>query len=75
MSPLAKNLKEVIRRNERSGSLVVFDDVESGARQAGGIFLAEDDPEKLGEVAVRIAELAYKPPVLVIVTLVPLNNT
>jgi hypothetical protein len=41
----------------------------------GGIFLAEDDPEKLGEVAVRIAELAYRPPVLVIVTLVPLNNT
>jgi hypothetical protein len=49
----------------------VFDDVESGARQAGGIFLAEDDPERLGEVAVRIAELAYKPPVLVIVTIVP----
>ncbi len=63
-----KNLKEVIRRNVRTGRLVYSTDIESFARRAGLIFLAEDSPERLGEIAVRIAQLAYKPPVLVIVT-------
>jgi UDPglucose 6-dehydrogenase len=69
-----KNLKEVIRRNVRSGRLVYSTDIESFARRAGVIFLAEDNPEKLGEIAVQIAELAIKPPVLVIVTPVPVGS-
>src|SRR5256885_12505449 len=60
-----KNLKEVIRRNVRAGRLAYSTDIESFARRAGLIFLAEDAPDKLGEIALRIAELAYKPPVLV----------
>ncbi|HEX6505718.1 MAG TPA: nucleotide sugar dehydrogenase [Terriglobales bacterium] len=69
-----KNLKEVIRRNVRSGRLAYSTDIESFARRAGVIFLAEDNPEKLGDIAVRIAELAYKPPVLVIVTPAPVGS-
>jgi len=69
-----KNLQEVIRRNVRTGRLVYSTDLESFARRAGVIFLAEDTPEKLGEMAVRIAELAYKPPVLVIVTPAPVGS-
>jgi UDPglucose 6-dehydrogenase len=69
-----KNLKEVIRRNVRAGRLAYSTDIESFARRAGLIFLAEDAPDKLGEIALRIAELAYKPPVLVIVTPAPVGS-
>jgi UDPglucose 6-dehydrogenase len=69
-----KNLKEVIRRNVRTGRLVYSTDIESFARRAGVIFLAEDDPGKLGDVAVRIAQLAHKPPILVIVTPAPVGS-
>ncbi|HVO59289.1 MAG TPA: nucleotide sugar dehydrogenase [Terriglobales bacterium] len=69
-----KNLKEVIRRNVRSGRLVYSTDIESFARRSGIVFLAEDTPERLADVAVRIAELAYKPPILVIVTPVPVGS-
>jgi UDPglucose 6-dehydrogenase len=63
-----KNLKEVIRRNVRSGRLIYSTDIESFARRAGVIFLAEDNPDHLGDIALRITQLAIKPPVLVIVT-------
>jgi UDPglucose 6-dehydrogenase len=69
-----KNLQEVIRRNVRTGRLVYSTDLESFARRAGVIFLAEDTPEKLGDMAVRIADLAYKPPILVIVTPAPVGS-
>src|SRR5690242_13149628 len=69
-----KNLKEVIRRNVRTGRLVYSTDIESFARRAGVIFLAEDSPEKLSAIAVRIAELAHKPPILVIVTPAPVGS-
>lgn len=69
-----KNLKEVIRRSVRSGRLVYSTDLESFARRAGLIFLAEDTPERLGEIALRITELAPKPPILVIVTPVPVGS-
>ncbi len=69
-----KNLKEVIRRNVRSGRLIYSTDMESFARRAGVIFLAEDNAERLTEIAMRITQLAYKPPVLVIVTPVPVGT-
>ena len=69
-----KNLEEVIRRNVRAGRLVYSTDLESFARRAGIIFFAHDSSDKLGEIAVRVAELAYKPPVLVIVTPVPVGT-
>jgi UDPglucose 6-dehydrogenase len=63
-----KNLKEVIRRNVQSGRLVYSTDIESFARKCHVIFLAEDGTEHLGDIAVRIARLAPKPPILVVVT-------
>lgn len=63
-----KNLKEVIRRNVRCGRLVYSTDMDSFAKRAQVIFLAEDNAERLSDIALRITQLALKPPVLVIVT-------
>ena len=63
-----KNLKEIIRRNVRAGRLAYSTDIESFARKTQVIFLAEDKAEVLADVAMRIARLAAKPPILTIVT-------
>ncbi|MBZ5651353.1 MAG: nucleotide sugar dehydrogenase [Acidobacteriia bacterium] len=63
-----KNLTEVIKRNVRSGRLAYSTDMESFARKAQVIFLAEDTPQHLADLAVRIARLAPKPPILTIMT-------
>ena len=63
-----KNLTEVIKRNVRAGRLLYSTDLESFARKAGVIFLAEDSPQHLADLAVRIAKLAPKPPILSLVT-------
>jgi UDPglucose 6-dehydrogenase len=69
-----KNLKEIIRRNVRAGRLAYSTDIESFARKTQVIFLAEDKPDNLSDVAVRIARLASKPPILTIVTPVPVGT-
>ena len=69
-----KNLTEVIKRNVRSGRLVYSTDMESFARKAQVIFLAEDTPQHLADLALRIARLAPKPPVLSIATPVPVGT-
>ena len=69
-----KNLKEIIRRNVRAGRLAYSTDIESFARRTGVIFLAEDKPEGLSDVAIRITRLAPRPPVLIIVTPVPVGT-
>jgi UDPglucose 6-dehydrogenase len=69
-----KNLKEIIRRNVRAGRLAYSTDIESFARRTQVIFLAEDKAEGLGDVALRIARLASKPPILTIVTPVPVGT-
>jgi UDPglucose 6-dehydrogenase len=69
-----KNLKEIIRRNVRAGRLAYSTDIESFARKTQVIFLAEDKPDNLTDVALRIARLAPKPPILTIVTPVPVGT-
>jgi UDPglucose 6-dehydrogenase len=69
-----KNLKEIIRRNVRAGRLAYSTDIESFSRKTGVIFLAEDKAEGLNDIAMRIARLAPRPPVLVIVTPVPVGT-
>jgi len=69
-----KNLTEVIRRNVRAGRLAYSTDMESFARKAGFIFLAEDTPHHLAEQVLRIAKLAPKAPVISIVTPVPVGT-
>ncbi|HTM37874.1 MAG TPA: nucleotide sugar dehydrogenase [Terriglobales bacterium] len=63
-----KNLSEIIRRNVRSGRLSYSTDVEAFARKAGVIFLAEDNPQQLPDLVLRISRSVSKPPVLSIVT-------
>ena len=63
-----KNLSEVIRRNVRSGRLAYSTDIESFARRSGVIFLAEDTPQHLADLVVRISKAVSKPPILSIVT-------
>jgi len=69
-----KNLKEIIRRNVRAGRLAYSTDIESFARKTQVIFLAEDKADGLHDVALRIARLAAKPPILTIVTPVPVGT-
>jgi UDPglucose 6-dehydrogenase len=69
-----KNLKEIIRRNVRAGRLAYSTDIESFARKTGVIFLAEDKAENLNDIAIRITRLAPKPPILTIVTPVPVGT-
>jgi UDPglucose 6-dehydrogenase len=69
-----KNLKEIIRRNVRAGRLAYSTDIESFARKSQVIFLAEDKPESLNDVAMRIARMATKPPILTIVTPAPVGT-
>lgn len=63
-----KNLTEVIRRNVRAGRLTYSTDMDSFARKSQFIFLAEDSPERLSEIALHIAKASSKPPMLSIVT-------
>ena len=69
-----KNLKEIIRRNVRAGRLAYSTDIESFARKMPVIFLAEDKADSLSDVAMRIARLAPKPPILTIVTPAPVGT-
>ncbi len=69
-----KNLKEIIRRNVRAGRLAYSTDIESFARKMGVIFLAEDRAENLSDIVMRIVRLAPKPPILTIVTPVPVGT-
>jgi UDPglucose 6-dehydrogenase len=69
-----KNLKEIIRRNVRAGRLIYSTDIESFARKTQLIFLAEDTADSLSDVVLRIARLAQKPPILTVVTPVPVGT-
>ena len=69
-----KNLNEVIKRNVRSGRLVYSTDIESFARKTQVIFLAEDTSQHLAELALRIARVVTKPPILAIITPVPVGT-
>src|SRR6202030_1961130 len=71
-----KNLQEVIRRNVRSGRLVYSSDPEELARRTQVIFLAEDSPNGLEEIVVRLAAGASgRFQVLSIVTPVRVGST
>jgi len=63
-----KNLAEVIKRNVRSGRLAYSTDVEAFARKSAVIFLAEDTPQHLSDLVLRISKAVPKAPILSIVT-------
>ncbi len=70
-----KNLQDVIRRNVRSGRLVYTSDPEDLARKTQVIFLAEDSPRGIEEIAVRLASAAGRFQVLSVVTPVRVGST
>ena len=70
-----KNLQDVSRRNERSGRLVYTADPEDLAHKAQVIFLAEDSPDGLEQLVLRLAGAAGKFQVLSIVTPVRVGST
>ena len=70
-----KNLKEIVRRNVRCGRLSYSTDVESFSKRAHVIFLAEDLPEHLEEVVLRIARHAPHPVTFCLVTPAPVGTT
>jgi len=69
-----KNLAEVIKRNVRSGRLAYSTDVEAFAKKSAVIFLAEDTLQQLPDLVLRIAKAVPKPPILSIVTPVPVGT-
>ncbi len=69
-----KNLNEVIKRNVRCGRLAYSTDIESFARKVQFIFLAEDSPQHIADLPLRIARFAARPPVMAIVTPVPVGT-
>jgi UDPglucose 6-dehydrogenase len=69
-----KNLTEVIKRNVRAGRLTYSTDTEAFARRAHVIFLAEDTPQQLPDLAEQIARAATEPAILSIVTPVPVGT-
>jgi len=69
-----KNLKEIVRRNVRCGRLIYSTDVESFSRRAQVIFLSEDTPDHLTDVALRIARSAPKPVIFSLTTPVPVGT-
>ncbi len=70
-----KNLQEVIRRNVRSGRLVYSSDPEDLARKAPVIFLAEDSPQGIEELVLRLSRAAARFQVLSIVTPMRVGST
>ncbi len=70
-----KNLQDVIRRNVRSGRLVYSADPDDLARKTQAIFLAEDLPDGLEQIAIRLARAAGQFQMLSVVTPVPVGST
>jgi UDPglucose 6-dehydrogenase len=70
-----KNLQDVIRRNVRSGRLVYSADPDDLARKTQAIFLAEDSPDGLEQIAIRLARAAGQFQMLSVVTPVPVGST
>jgi len=69
-----KNLSEVIRRNVRAGRLTYSTDIESFARKAGLVFLAEDTAQQLPDLVLRISQAVNRSPILSVVTPVPVGT-
>ncbi|ABF39307.1 UDP-glucose/GDP-mannose dehydrogenase [Candidatus Koribacter versatilis Ellin345] len=70
-----KNLKEIVRRNVRADRLMYTTELESVARRAGAIFIAEDTPDEIEHIVPELAAVAQPHAVFVIVTPTPVGTT
>ncbi len=69
-----KNLQDVVRRNVRAGRLIYSTDFASFASRSQAIFMAEDSHHYIEEAALKLARVATKGSILVIVTPVPVGT-
>ena len=69
-----KNLIDALKRNIRVGRLTYVTDLDTFARKVQVIFLAEDLPTHLTDLAMRIAKAAPHPPILSIMTPAPVGT-
>lgn len=69
-----KNLKEVTKRNIRCGRLVYSTDFESFVGRSQIIFVANDSPQYLEEIAIRLGTAALPGAVLVLATPSPVGT-
>ena len=69
-----KNLKEIIRRNVRAGRLMYTTEVESIARRAGAIVIAQDDATDVDTIVLDLAAAASSSAVFVIMTPTPVGT-
>ena len=69
-----KNLKEIVKRNVRCGRLSYSTDVEAFSKRAHVIFLAEDVPDNLEELVLRIARHSTHAITFALVTPVPVGT-
>lgn len=69
-----KNLKEIIRRNVRAGRLMYTTEVESIARRAGAIVIAQDDATDVDTIVLELAAVASAQTVFVIMTPTPVGT-
>ena len=63
-----KNLKEVVRRNVRSGRLTFSHDVERTCRRSLMIFLAEDHADGIEDLALRLSKYGSDQHMLIVST-------
>ena len=69
-----KDLQEVIRRNVRVGRLVYSTDLQKLVPNAQFLFLAQDSPAEIDELAVSVAKLMTKEAMLILATPVPVGT-
>ena len=69
-----KNLKDVVRRNVRSGRLSYSTDLQRPMNRAKVVFIAEDTSPTIEETALRLAKLGHDDQFLVISTPVPVGT-
>lgn len=69
-----KNLKEIIRRNVRADRLMYTTEIESVARRASAIFIAEDTADDVDSIILDLAAVASPHTLFVIMTPTPVGT-
>ncbi len=69
-----KNLQDVIKRGIRAGRLLFSSELSSLVRQRQLVFLAQDSPQYIEEIALRLARICAEPLTMVISTPVPVGT-
>ena len=69
-----KNLKEVVRRNVRTGRLSFSHDPERTCKRSLVIFMAEDDPNRIEDSSMQLSKFCTDDHLLIVTTPVPVGT-